>query len=446
MLDSAKGSIYHAPGSNYSAHIGSGFVSNKTKVKYARLRVVDRTEKLERIVFELDITQSLLAGEDGDLSGSTFSGLTSWHYSQSKETDTENPANNLPLMSLDCDGEANGLDDNEKPDLDGYWKFIDPGPEFRRNYSVEVVLRFTEMVTDTQPGGPDRFAVSREVRDSAVLQVRARHVAVIPPPEAGDPPKNGYWEWWRERMHLGTAYETVETSDKDLLSFRTLGGEQENWDSVSFPEALSFITPRGNLLYVGHAGMKENPNEGIHTVDPEAEPPDGDDGTDLYGFQAEPDENGVQQLYAGFIGNGIESGTDLSADPDRGLPPLTYQPRDLEDIPRAHKITVSLVGCWTAHRSAWDDSGPSVADTLWEVLNNRGCSASVGGSWGPSSQDFRTAIFYRPTGDDEGSDADLDADTNPSTWFDDASGDGPERDDTHKPNWIVRPARKAGKE
>jgi hypothetical protein len=90
-------------------------------------------------------------------------------------------------------------------------------------------------------------------------------------------------------------------------------------------------------------------------------------------------------------------------------------------------------------RSGWDDLGPSVLDTIWNVMNRNCCSARVGSSWGKTQRMLMVpAKFGRPQGDDEGAPQDdFDPDRNPSCHV-----DNPQQADTVAQIWRTHYAKR----
>lgn len=139
-------------------------------------------------------------------------------------------------------------------------------------------------------------------------------------------------------------------------------------------------------------------------VAPPAPLPDGDD---IYGLVTlKHKANGEQIWFSGFTGAPTNVPATAGA-----------VPYDLGGIPRAHDVTVRLIVCFSGHNSGVDDTGWSVTESLFNVINAGASSGSVDGCWGSIGHMPRTTTlnYVRPLMDDEGGGPDDgDADNNPS--------------------------------
>ena len=383
------------------------------------------------IVFEQDITQAIKDSPNLCLESTAFSGLTSTYKVRAVDT-----------QSLDADGEINTIGGKEK--------FVDPGDDGSTWHTAEIE---SECMFHFKLEGGASASQPMKIKTMSRFNVKRRSVALV------ELNRLSAWHWWREENKLmNLLYGTRNTDSQPVLRFYTSYGEEPNpyCDVASFAEAYSYVTPRGCFLYCFHGSIIQNPNNPDNGGLVPGDPPDyGDDGTDLFGFIYMMERQGEQWVpiaYSGFVGNGSNQRTTLTALGE--LPGHDRPPYSLEEMPRSHGVQASLVSCWSAHKSGWDDSGLSIQDTLWEVLNSKCSSAAVGGSWGlvedrPAGP-TGTIRCLRPFGDDEQplvngvkAEGDIDEDRNASTWHDSKVGDGPDRTDPHtyEDNWIVRPPR-----
>ncbi|GEM_PF-231584 len=380
-------------------------------VTYARVRVLAKDPRTQAatVVFEDDITEKVKQAPTS--TGLTFKGLTSPYK-------VKQGASWVDTMTVDADGEANGINDQGRSDLQGTWKFIDPGTEGGRRYTAEVDLKYKIKVKFVIPGaGEGEQTIDQSAVSQQVFEARVRHVALV------EPKRNGPIQWWETAKKVNLD-KRATTPDKPEPVLHT------TTDKMVFNDAFRCLTPRGKLLYGYHGNYVDNPNSPFHDRQGAGGIEVGDDGMDLFGIVYLCDAQGVPHKRAGFIGNGYNTPTTL--------PGQNLQPHDLGSVPRAHKIDISLMSCWSAHKSNNDDSGPSVVDTLWEVVNRRCSSGIVGGSWGLVGERPGTAsVPQRPRGDDEGAGGqdDVDNDNNPSTGNDDPTKADPGGD------WVERASR-----
>jgi hypothetical protein len=250
-------------------------------------------------------------------------------------------------MTYDADDKPNGVNERGEPDLNGEWKYLDPGPMGRALFTARVTASF-KIPAKAGPPGQGNQLTRIDLQDDRDFYAYRRVVVISHDPrvEAIATKEAG-----KELILRRHADLPMDPGDFLVISYGSL------LMSGTFNNALRCVTPRGWVFSEGYGTP--------YSIELEAEDAN-DSNSESWG---EADDDGhIHECYTGFAGNGVAA----KIVPERRVYNITAK--------TPHQFRVSLKHPFSACGAA---NSPSIAKTLFEVLN-RGASSvtSVDGAWG----------------------------------------------------------------